>query len=56
MILNISGRTDIVSFIDDYRNVKKNEKTLKFRPFTERDYQEIGKNFSRSAKNNGIVV
>ena len=46
----------IVSFIDDYQNVRKNEKTLKFRSFTERDYQEIGKNFSKSAKNNGIVV
>ena len=55
-LLNGVVQKIIVSFIDDYQNVKKNEKTLKFRPFTERDYQEIGKNFSKSAKNNGIVV
>ena len=55
-LLNGVVQKIIISFIDDYRNVKKNEKTLKLRPFTERDYQEIGKNFSKSAKNNGIVV
>lgn len=46
----------IVSFIDDYKNVRKNEKTLNFKPFTERDYELIGKNFSESAKKNNMTV
>ncbi len=46
----------IVSFIDDYKNVRKNEKTLNFKLFTERDYELIGKNFSKSAKKNNMTV
>lgn len=46
----------IVSFIDDYKNVRKNEKILNFREFTEKDYEIIGKNFSRIAKENGMTV
>lgn len=46
----------IVSFIDNYKNVRKNEKTLKFKEFTEDDYKEIGTSFSNSAKLNNIVV
>lgn len=46
----------IVSFIDDYKNVRKNEKSLKFRPFTEDDYRLIGENFSKSARSNGMTV
>ena len=46
----------IVSFIDDYKNVRKNEKTLNFKPFTENDYELIGKNFSKSAKKNNMTV
>ena len=46
----------IVSFIDNYKNVRKNEKTLNFKPFTESDYELIGKNFSESAKKNNMTV
>lgn len=46
----------IISFIDDYKNVRKNEKKLNFREFTENDYQEIGIHFSESAKNYGMIV
>ena len=40
----------IVSFIDDYKNVRNNESSLKHREFTEYDYKEIGTSFSESAK------
>lgn len=46
----------IVSFIDDYKNVRKNEKILNFREFTEKDYEITGKNFSRIAKENSMTV
>lgn len=46
----------IVSFIDDYKNVRKNENILNFREFTEKDYEIIGKNFSRIAKENSMTV
>lgn len=46
----------IVSFIDEYKNVRKNEKVLKFRDFTEDDYKEIGMAFSASAKKYGMAV
>ncbi len=46
----------IISFIDDYKNVRKNEKILKFREFTENDYKEIGISFSKSAKKYNIMV
>ena len=46
----------IVSFIDDYKNVRKNEKKLNFREFTESDYKEIGISFSGSAKKHGMTV
>lgn len=46
----------IVSFIDDYKNVRKNEKTLNFKTFTENEYELIGKNFSESAKKNNMTV
>ena len=46
----------IISFIDDYKNVRKNEKTLNFRKFTENDYKEIGTFFSEIAKIHNITV
>ena len=55
-LLNGYVRKIIVSFIDDYKNVRKNEKTLNFKPFTERGYELIGKNFSESAKKNNMTV
>ena len=46
----------IISFIDNYKNVRKNEKTLNFHEFTENDYKEIGISFSKSAKKHGMTV
>ena len=46
----------IVSFIDDCKNVRRNQKILNARPFTEEDYRKIGEGFSTSAKNHGMTV
>ncbi len=46
----------IVSFIDNYKNVRKNERVLRFKEFTENDYREIGTSFSKSAKKYGMSV
>jgi len=46
----------IVSFIDNYRNVRKNEKILRFKEFSEIDYKEIGTSFSNNAKKYGMTV
>ena len=46
----------IVSFLDDYQNVRKNTAILKFRPWQEKDYEEIGKSFSESARKHGMTV
>ncbi len=46
----------LISFIDDYKNVRKNEKILNFKEFTENDYKTIGEQFSKSAKEHGLIV
>lgn len=46
----------IISFLDDYKNVRKNEKIINFKEFTEDDYREIGINFSNSAKRHNMIV
>lgn len=46
----------IVSFIDDYKNVRNNERSLCYREFTEEDYKAIGTYFSESAKNHNMTV
>lgn len=46
----------IVSFIDDYKNVRKNRNILRYRNFTEEDYREIGTSFSKSASNHNMTV
>lgn len=46
----------IVSFIDDYKNVRKNRNVLNKREFTYDDYREIGLNFSRIAKKHNMTV
>lgn len=45
----------IISFIDDYKNVRKNMNSLKIIPFTKEDYKEIGVNFSRIASKYNIT-
>lgn len=46
----------IISFVDDYKNVRNNGKELSLQDFTKEDYEEIGKNFSKSAKNHNMTV
>ena len=46
----------IISFIDDYKNVRKNSNILNIKKLTEYDYKMIGENFSKSAKENGMTV
>ena len=46
----------IISFIDEYKNVRKNQNILKMKEMTENDYKEIGTSFSKSAKKYNIVV
>lgn len=55
-LLNGYVKTIIVSFIDDYKNVRKNNGILNIKLFTESDYQEIGFSFSKSAKEFGMTV
>lgn len=46
----------IISFIDEYKNVKRNMHILKYRPFEENDYKEIGLSFAESTRNHGMTV
>ena len=48
--------TIIVSFIDLYKNVKRNAHILNLEEFTESDYKEIGISFSESARKHGMTV
>lgn len=55
---HLDGATDsiIVSFIDYYKNVKNNIKTLKLSEITTSDYKQIGIKFSKIAKKHNITV
>ena len=55
-LLNGYVNTIIVSFLDEYKNVIKNKNILKYRAFTENDYEQIGINFSKIAKENNMQV
>ncbi len=55
-LLNGYTKKIIVSFIDQYKNVKNNMNTLNIREFTEEDYKLIGENFSKIAKENNMIV
>lgn len=46
----------IVSFIDDYKNVRKNMFILNYKTFTQEDYKEIGTSFSKYAQLHGMTV
>ena len=46
----------LISFIDDYKNVRKNMSSLRYREFEEEDYERIGLNFSRIAEEHGLYV
>lgn len=46
----------IISFIDDYKNVRKNVGILKYKELTDDDYKEIGISFNESATSHNIKV
>ena len=58
MCKQLNGYIDkiIVSFIDEYKNVKKNIKELNYHEPTEEQYKEIGLSFSSIAKDNNMTV
>lgn len=55
---NLNGYVNkiIVSFMDEYKNVRINKDILKYRIFTREDYKKIGEAFSKSAMDNGMSV
>ena len=55
---NLNGYVNkiIVSFMDEYKNVRINKDILKYRAFTREDYKKIGEAFSKSAMDNGMSV
>lgn len=55
-LLNGYVKRIIVSFLDEYKNVKENRNILKYKTLTDNDYKLIGKNFSKIALNNGMTV
>lgn len=55
---NLNGYVNkiIVSFMDEYKNVRSNKNILKYKAFTREDYKKIGEAFSKSAHDNGMSV
>lgn len=46
----------LISFIDDYKNVRKNMSSLRYRELNEEDYEKIGLNFAKIAKEHNLYV
>ena len=46
----------IISFLDEYKNVKKNHKYLNYKKINYEDYRELGINFSKMAKEKNISI
>ncbi len=46
----------LISFIDDYKNVRNNYKVLNYKKLDENDYKTIGTSFSKSANLHNISV
>lgn len=49
-------RNIIISFIDYYKNVERNMKVLDYRELTYEEYEKIGINFAKSAKEHNMTV
>ena len=58
MCSNLDGYIEhiIISFLDDYKNVRKNIKVLNPKTLTKEDYKKIGKNFAEIAKRHHMTV
>lgn len=54
--LNGYVKNIIVSFLEDYKNVRNNKDILKYKNLIMEDYKTIGINFSRSASKNNMTV
>lgn len=54
----LNGYTEniIVSFLDEYKNTKKNRVVLGYKYFKESDYEFIGNVFSKIAKDNNMTI
>lgn len=46
----------IVSFLDDYQNVRKNKSILKAWPFREEDYQDLASSFVKIARQHQMTI
>lgn len=46
----------LISFMDEYKNVKNNRNILKYKEFTDSDYKNIGLSFSKIAKEHGMKI
>ena len=46
----------IFSFLDDYKNVRKNKNILNYQELSESDYKEIGVSFSKIARDHGMTI
>ena len=46
----------LISFIDNYKNVRKNGRIINHREFIENDYMVIGKSFSKSTHEHNMIV
>ena len=55
-LLNGYVKHIIISFIDDYKNVRNNRDFLNYRDLTNDDYKRIGISFSESAVKNNMTV
>lgn len=55
-LLNGYVKHIIISFIDEYKNVKNNSKFLNLKPISENDLKLLGTNFAKIAKINNIHV
>ena len=55
---NLEGYVEkiIVSFLDEYKNVKNNKEEIRYQEFTDEIYEQIGKNFSASAIKYNMTV
>lgn len=55
---SLEGFTEriLISFIDDYKNVRRNKSYLNIEDFTEKDYREIGTSFKKSAHTHKMIV
>ena len=46
----------LISFMDEYKNVRNNRNVLKYKCFTDNDYKNIGLSFSKIAKRHGMKI